>query len=107
NAREVGTHFLQRLETLKDSSLIGEVRGVGLISAIELVNDKATKSVSTVGKLGGLMNAAMQRNGLISRNMADAVAFCPPLIITKAQADEMFEIIAKSLREVESEIGAA
>ncbi|MBB6013529.1 4-aminobutyrate--pyruvate transaminase [Aquamicrobium lusatiense] len=107
NAREVGTHFLQRLETLKESPLIGEVRGVGLISAIELVNDKATKSVSTVGKLGGLMNAAMQRNGLISRNMADAVAFCPPLIITKAQADEMFEIIAKSLREVESEIGSA
>ena len=52
------------------------------------------------------MNAAMQRNGLISRNMTDAVAFCPPMIITRQQADNMFEIIAKSLAEVEAEVGA-
>ena len=104
NARDVGTHFLNRLNSLKDSPLVGEVRGVGLISAIELVEDKATKSVKTPGTLGGLLNAAMQRHGLISRNMADAVAFCPPLIITKAQADEMFDIVAKSLAEVEAEV---
>lgn len=107
NAREVGAHFRGRLKGLETSPLVGEVRGVGLMAAIELVNDKQAKSVETVGKLGGLMNAAMQRNGLISRNMADAVAFCPPMILTQAQADDMFEIIAKSLREVEAEIGAA
>ncbi|UWF68338.1 MULTISPECIES: aspartate aminotransferase family protein [unclassified Brucella] len=106
NARDVGTHFLKRLEELRSSPLVGEVRGVGLISAVELVNDKAGKSVNTPGILGGLMNVAMLRNGLISRNMADAVAFCPPLIITRKQADEMFEIIAKSLREVEIAMGS-
>ncbi|AEK55990.1 MULTISPECIES: aspartate aminotransferase family protein [Brucella] len=106
NARDVGTHFLKRLEELRSSPLVGEVRGVGLISAVELVNDKAGKSVNTLGILGGLMNAAMLRNGLISRNMADAVAFCPPLIITYKQADQMFEIIAKSLREVEIAMGS-
>ncbi len=105
NARNVGSHFLGRLEELKSSPLVGEVRGVGLISAVELVNDKASKSVDTPGVLGGLMNSAMQRNGLISRNMTDAVAFCPPLIITRHQADEMFEIIARSLREVEAFVG--
>jgi 4-aminobutyrate--pyruvate transaminase len=104
NAREVGAHLRARLETLLDSPLVGEVRGVGLIAAMELVNDKATKSVKTVGQLGGMMNAAMQRNGLISRNMGDAVAFCPPLITTKAQADEIFEITARSLREIEAEV---
>lgn len=107
NARNIGAHFRGRLEELKSSPLVGEVRGVGLIAAIELVNDKQAKSVETPGQLGGLMNAAMQRNGLISRNMTDAVAFCPPMIITQAQADDMFEIIAKSLREVETEIGVA
>ncbi len=107
NARDVGAHFRGRLQTLAESPLIGEVRGVGLIAAIELVNDKATKTVKTPGALGGLMNAVMQRNGLISRNMGDAVAFCPPLIITREQADELFEIIARSLRDVEAEAGVA
>lgn len=107
NARDVGNHFLGRLEGLKSSPLVGEVRGVGLIAAIELVNDKEAKSVEKPGALGTLMNAAMQRHGLISRNMMDAVAFCPPMIITREQADDMFEIVAKSLREVEAEAGVA
>lgn len=107
NARDVGAHFISRLETLKSSPLVGEVRGVGLIAAIELVDDKEAKSVKTPAVLGTLMNTAMQRNGLISRNMADAVAFCPPMIMTRAQADDMFEIIAKSLRETEAEVGVA
>jgi 4-aminobutyrate--pyruvate transaminase len=55
------------------------------------------------GRLGGLMNLTMQCNGLISRNMADAVAFCPPLIITRAQADGVFEIFARGWRSVETE----
>lgn len=107
NAREVGAHFRERLAQLASSPIIGEVRGVGLIAAIELVNDKKTKSVENAGTLGGLINAALQRNGLISRNMTDAVAFCPPLIVTKRQADDMFEIIAKSLREVETQVAKA
>ncbi|MGI6247604.1 MAG: aspartate aminotransferase family protein [Pseudochelatococcus sp.] len=107
NARDVGGHFLSRLRTLSESPLVGEIRGVGLISAVELVDDKATKSVKVAGRLGRLMNEAMQRNGLISRGMGDAVAFCPPLIITRAQADDMFEIVARSLREVETELGVA
>lgn len=106
NARDVGAHFRARLETLKSSPLVGEVRGVGLIAAVELVEDRQTKSVATPGRLGAMMNAAMHRNGLISRNMTDTVAFCPPLIITRDQADDMFEIVARSLAEVEAEAGA-
>ena len=105
NAREVGAHFRARLETLKSSPLVGEVRGVGLIAAVELVEDKQAKSVRTPGRLGALMNAAMHRNGLISRNMTDTVAFCPPMIITRQQADDMFEIVARSLAELEAEVG--
>lgn len=106
NAREVGAHFRARLEMLRSSPLVGEVRGVGLIAAVELVEDKQAKSVSTPGRLGALMNAAMHRNGLISRNMTDTVAFCPPMIITRQQADDMFGIVAKSLAEIEAEVGA-
>lgn len=105
NAREVGAHFRARLETLRGSPLVGEVRGVGLIAALELVNDKAAKTASgPVGQLGARMNAAMQRGGLIARALGDTLAFCPPLIITKAEADEMFGIIARALGEVEAEV---
>ena len=106
NAADVGGHFLSRLHSLETSPLVGEVRGVGLIAALELVEDKQSRSVASPGRLGGMMNAAMQRNGLISRNMMDAVAFCPPMIMTRRKADEMFDIVARSLAEVESELGA-
>lgn len=107
NAREVGAYFRGHLEALMDHPLVGEVRGVGLIAAMEFVEDKVAKTVETPGRLGGLMNAAMQRNGLISRNMGDAVAFCPPMILTREQADEMLDIIARSLDEVEAEAGSS
>lgn len=107
NAREVGAYFRGHLEALMDHPLVGEVRGVGLIAAMEFVEDKVAKTVETPGRLGGLMNAAMQRNGLISRNMGDAVAFCPPMILTREQADEMLDIIARSLDEVEAEAGTS
>ena len=106
NARDVGAHLLDRLHGLADHPLVGEVRGIGLIAAVELVEDKARKSVTTPGVLGAQMNAALQRNGLISRNMYDALAFCPPLIITRAQADDMFEIFARSLKGIEAERAA-
>lgn len=106
NARDVGAHLLDRLHGLADHPLVGEVRGIGLIAAVELVEDKARKSVTNPGALGAQMNAALQRNGLISRNMYDALAFCPPLIITRAQADDMFEIFARSLKEIEAERAA-
>ena len=106
NARDVGAHLLDRLHELADHPLVGEVRGIGLIAAVELVENKARKSVTTPGVLGAQMNAALQRNGLISRNMYDALAFCPPLIITRAQADDMFEIFARSLKEIEAERAA-
>ncbi|MFT3972135.1 MAG: aspartate aminotransferase family protein [Amaricoccus sp.] len=104
NVREVGGRFRGKLETLLDHPLVGEVRGVGLIAAVELVDDKATKSVTgPAGKLGGAWNAALQRNGVITRNLGDAVAFCPPMIITAAQADDLFDRAVAALKEVEAE----
>jgi 4-aminobutyrate--pyruvate transaminase len=50
------------------------------------------------------MNTIMLRNGLISRNMLDALAFCPPLIITQAEMTEMLNIVHKSLKELAAEM---
>lgn len=106
NARETGAYMQKRLRELADHPLVGEVRGVGLIAALELVGDKATKAPhEKVGTLGGLANAAMFGNGVITRNMADAIAFCPPMIITPAQVDDVVAATKKSLDETLTAIG--
>lgn len=101
HAQVVGGQFRRQLTSLQEHPLVGEVRGVGSIAALELVNDKASKSVSAaVGQLGALMNSTLQRNGVITRNLGDAIAFCPPLIMTEEQADDLFTIVKNSLDEV-------
>ncbi len=98
NAREVGAHMQQRLRELASHELVGEVRGIGLIAAVELVGDKATKEPwGQVGALGGLANSLLLKNGVISRNMGDTLAFCPPLIITKPQIDQMVDAVKRAL----------
>jgi 4-aminobutyrate--pyruvate transaminase len=57
--------------------------------------------------LGGMLNRELQERGLISRNMGDALAFCPPLVITESQIDEMFDVFAGALDAVAKEIGVS
>ena len=104
-AGENGAYFLEKLHGFADHPLMGEIRGVGLIAAIELVEDKETKSVSgTPGTLGNLMNKTLLENGVITRNMLDTCAFCPPLIITRNEIDTLVSAIGKSLDEVQAQI---
>ncbi|UVC18157.1 aspartate aminotransferase family protein [Mesorhizobium onobrychidis] len=106
NARTVGAHMQKRLRKLASHPLVGEVRGVGLIAAVELVGDKANKTPwETAGALGGLVNGFMQQNGVISRNMGDALAFCPPLIITEPQVDQMIDALERSLEAAVKQVG--
>lgn len=98
NARTVGAHMQARLRKLTSHPLVGEVRGVGLIAAVELVADQTSKAPwGKPGALGGLVNAFLQQNGVISRNMSDAIAFCPPLIITETQVDTLIDAFERSL----------
>ena len=95
--KEISPRFMQRLKGFDDHPLVGETRGVGLIGAIELAHESMA---ATPGALGAKANVEFHANGLISRNMIDAMAFCPPLIITEKQIDEMFDIVESSLGRV-------
>jgi len=98
NAKRVGAHMQKRLRELADHELVGEVRGVGLIAGVELVADKATRAPwKNAGALGLLVNGHLQENGVISRNMGDTLGFCPPLIITESQVDDMVAAVKKAL----------
>ncbi|MBI3674590.1 MAG: aminotransferase class III-fold pyridoxal phosphate-dependent enzyme, partial [Rhizobiales bacterium] len=103
HAKKVSNVFQSRLMKLADHPLVGEARGVGLIGAVELVADKATKrSFDPKKAVGGKGVAVMQELGLILRNIQDSLAFCPPLVISTDEIHEMFDIAEKGLDRIEA-----
>jgi 4-aminobutyrate--pyruvate transaminase len=107
NAREVGVHMRAGLARFADHRLVGEVRGKGLIAAVELVADKSTKArFEPVGKVGMRFFERAHDHGLIARAMGDSIALCPPMIITSAQVDEMLRRFAATLEDVRAWVAA-
>jgi 4-aminobutyrate--pyruvate transaminase len=103
HVRDVSKVFAARFAKLADHPLVGEVRCMGLIGAAELVADKKTRRAFDPKKLVGPTAAnAMQKNGLITRAVGDAVALCPPLIVTEEQIHEIFDLYEKGLDETET-----
>lgn len=100
NSAETGAYMLARLGELRDHPLVGEVRGKALIAAVELVAPEGREAEFQAGALGTRMTRILTENGLFSRNVVDAMALCPPLIITRAEVDEMVGIIGRSLDEL-------
>ncbi len=95
---ELSPHFLERLHSFKDHPLVGETRGVGLIGAIELVADKKTKAGFEKPGATGLKLAELgHEEGVIFRPIGDILAFCPPLIITDKQIDDIFDGFGRAL----------
>ncbi|MGV8937356.1 MAG: aspartate aminotransferase family protein [Allorhizobium sp.] len=98
HAALMGERLRSGLKKLEDHPLVGEVRGVGLLAAVELVSDKvAKKGLDAPGQLGGLANSHLLAAGVISRNMGDALAFCPPLIIKESEVDDLLERFERAL----------
>jgi 4-aminobutyrate--pyruvate transaminase len=95
--------FLKRVRALRDHPLVGEADGVGLICGIELLADKASKKNFPPEKAVGMACAAFaQEEGLMTRAMlSDRLAFCPPLIISEAEIDLMFDRFTRALDKTE------
>ncbi|TCU12645.1 aspartate aminotransferase family protein [Rhizobium sullae] len=90
HAAAMGERLRTGLHRLGTHPLVGEVRGVGLMAAVELVTDKSLKTgLELPGQLGAIANNSFQEAGVISRIMGDALAFCPPLIISENQVDDL------------------
>ena len=106
HVKAVSPHFQKRIAKLGEHELVGHARGVGLIGAVEIVADKATKrSYDPAAKIGALIQNACQEHGLITRAMpGDILGFCPPLIITSDEIDEMFDRFTNALDETARQI---
>jgi 4-aminobutyrate--pyruvate transaminase len=85
-----------------DHPLVGEVRGIGLIAAVELVADKASHTnFDPKAKVGARLTKLLEDNGVIGRAVAnDSLCFSPPLIITRDEIDDMLSRVSKALDEL-------
>ncbi len=96
---ETGPYLARALAALADHPLVGQTRSIGLLGAIELVSDKATRARfgGKEGTAGPIVRDLCIANGLMVRGIRDTIVMCPPLVISTAQIDEMVGILAKSL----------
>jgi L-2,4-diaminobutyrate transaminase len=86
--------------------MVGEVRGEGLLAAIEFVADKASRKLfDPTLKVGPKVSAALLKRGVIGRAMpqGDILGFAPPLCLTRAEADTVVAAAADAVKEVAAE----
>jgi len=101
NAARVGEQLLGNLRDLADESyLLGDVRGLGLMVAVELVRDKETR-VPAKKEAEAVVQACFRRGLLLLPCGPSSIRFSPPLLISPQQADTALAIFAESLKEVE------
>ena len=104
NARDTGAYLQKRLhETFDDHPIVGEVRGVGLMAALEFVADKEKKErFDPALKVGPQISAACLEQGMIARAMpqGDILGFAPPLVISKDEVDQVVAMAKTAIDEV-------
>ena len=101
NAAKMGARLLAGMKTLMDFKAVGEVRGLGMLVAVELVADRATKAAFDPTKqIIGKVRMELEARGVFTRNMRDIIAFAPPLMITEAQVDMLVERMRGALTAV-------
>ncbi|MCO6056712.1 aspartate aminotransferase family protein [Pseudomonas sp. MOB-449] len=98
HAAEMGELLQAGLSGFADHPLVGEVRGRGLIAAVELVADRGSKApMDSVGKLGRYLAGRAQEHGMITRAMGDSIAFCPPLVSTRGEIGLVLDTFGRAL----------
>lgn len=105
NARQVGAHFQQGMrEAIAHLPYVGEVRGVGLLGAVEFVADKDSKKRFDAGKaIGGKLAADCLEKGIICRAMphGDILGFAPPLVINKREVDKIIDVVTTCIKNMQ------
>ncbi len=106
NSAEVGAYFLEQLHTLKqDHRMVGDARGLGLLLAIELVKDKATKEpFAPEERVGERLTEKFREQGLIVLALDSMVSFGPPLCLTRADVDEIVVGLDRAIGDLEREL---
>lgn len=108
NAADVGSYMLQQMHTTFDGHpMVGEVRGVGMLAAIEFMSDPSNrKPFDLKQQVGAKVAAACMSRHMIARAMPgyDVLGFAPPLVTTKEDVDEIVRITKEAVDEVANQV---
>jgi 4-aminobutyrate aminotransferase-like enzyme len=102
----VGKYLNDHLHNLMDRyQFIGDVRGIGLMQAMEFVKDRVTKENfdESLG-LGDKLTEKFRNQGLLLEASNTILSFTPPLCITNAEVDEIIRVVSSSLEEASKEL---
>jgi 4-aminobutyrate aminotransferase len=103
NAREMGDYMMQRLqEMVEEHSILGDLRGKGLMIGVEVVKDKETR-IPDPDKRDEIVQEAFERGLLILGAGPTTIRFSPPLVLTKEEAKEGLRVFEEAVRRVEKE----
>jgi len=103
---EIGPYLQRRFRELADHPLVGEVRGVGMIGALELVAHKGTRTFfRNRGAVGLICRDHCFKNGLIMRAVRDTMIMAPPLVMERKHVDELVEKARRCLDLTAKDIG--
>ena len=100
HVKAVSPHFQTRLQSLRKFAIVGDVRGRGLLGCIEGRPEADGSNLAEQRKLGALLDEVCEEMGLLVRPLINMAVFSPPLIITLAEIDEMFDILEAALERV-------
>jgi L-2,4-diaminobutyrate transaminase len=104
NAASVGDYFVDRLRNaLHGRPYVAEVRGVGLLAAVEFAQDPAARQrFDADRKVGPQLAAACIEEGVIARALphGDILGFAPPLVITREEVDDIVARVARAVERV-------
>jgi 4-aminobutyrate--pyruvate transaminase len=107
NSAKVGAHLLDRLRELLELPWVGDVRGLGLLAAVELVADKETRAkFDPSANVGQRVAMAARDNGLLLRPIGDTIVMAPPLVITEDEVDALVDKLTASIEVLDISAGA-
>jgi len=105
HVREVGPYLEQRLESLLDLPIVGDVRGMCFMMCVENVADKETKELlPAAAQVGNRIAAACEKRGVLVRPVAHLNVMSPPLIMTREQIDFMVDTLRDSIVETQQSL---
>ena len=102
----MGEYLLERLETLYEHPSVGDVRGLGLLAAVELVKDRDSKEAfPATAELMSRLPKKLYDKKIVSFRAGDIIAMCPPLSISRDEVDFIVNALDETIGEVEAELG--
>lgn len=100
-AERMGRRLNEGLARLAEMPNVGEVRGLGLMAAVEVVEDRATRQpFSAARAVGPRLARAMRDRGVVTRVKGDTILFAPPLVITEGQVDRIVDVTGDAIDAV-------